>query len=85
MKIIIDIPEYNKEVGYKFNWVNGFEIRCKIENDTVILSGNKEGLESLANHFLNLAQEMVPTGYHIHLDNYNSLEEDSNELIIEKL
>ena len=85
MIIKVDIPEYSKERGLKFSWVTNFEIKCKISNDTVIISGNKEGLESLANHLLNLAQETIPSGYHIHLDEYNSLEEESNELIIEKL
>ena len=85
MIIKIEVPDYKKESGLKFKWVDNFEIECKVNEDSVLLRGNKEGLESLANHLLNLAQESIPSGYHIHLDEYNSLEEDSTELIIEKL
>ena len=45
---------------------------------------NKEGLTSLANHLLNLAQDNVPRGYHLHFDESNSLKDGSSELIIEK-
>ena len=67
----------------ELNWVDGFEINVRIENGTAIISANKEGLLSLANHLTNLAEE--PPGTHIHLDAYNSLEEGSSELILEKL
>ena len=53
------------------------------ENDTAIISANKEGLLSLSNHLKSLAEE--PFGSHIHLDAYNSLENDSAELILEKI
>ena len=39
----------------------------------------------MANHLLTLAQDEIEEGAHIHLDEYNSLEEDSVELIIEKI
>ena len=51
----------------------------------IILNSNKVGLVSLANHLLNLAQEDVPSGYHIHLDAYGSFEEGSSDLIISKI
>lgn len=51
----------------------------------VIISANREGLLSLANHLLNLAQAEVPCGTHIHLDEYNSLEDGSLDLIVEKI
>ncbi|WP_420330042.1 Imm32 family immunity protein [Parachlamydia acanthamoebae] len=38
----------------------------------------------MANHLLNLAQEKVPTNCHFHLDENNSLEKGSTELIIQK-
>ena len=68
----------------EFNWENGFTIAVKIEEDgAVLLSANKEGLLSLANHFMALAQE--PSQGHFHLDEYNSLEEGSAELIVERI
>lgn len=66
----------------KFNWVDGFTISVREEDGTAVISANKEGLLSLANHLINLASQ--ETGSHFHLDQYNSLEEGSLELIIEK-
>ena len=64
------------------NWEDGFTIKVEIQGGTVVLGANKEGLLSLADHLRALAEE--PAGSHIHLDEYNSLEEGSNEIIIEK-
>ena len=67
-----------------FKWENGFTIAVKIEEDgAVLLSANKEGLLSLANHFMALAQE--PECEHFHLDEQNSLEDGSAELIVERV
>ena len=66
-----------------FNWVDGFEITVRIDNGTAVISANREGLISLANHLKSLAEE--PPGTHIHLDAYNSLEDDSSELILETM
>lgn len=84
MKINIDIPDYNPERGLVYKWENGFEIKSVTNNEVIIITANKAGLISLANHLLNLEQDNVPAGNHLHLDEYNSLEEGSNELIIEK-
>ena len=65
-------------------WVDGFTIRVRSDSDgTVVVSANREGLLSLARHFQALA-EGVP-GDHIHYDEYNSLEEGSAEMIIERI
>ena len=63
-------------------WVDGFEIAVKIENGAAIISANKEGLLSMAAQLTALA-EGVP-GDHIHYDEYNSLEEGSAEMIVER-
>ena len=67
----------------ELNWVDGFEINVRIENGAAVISANKEGLLSLANHLKNLAEEQP--GSHIHLDAYNSLEDGSAELILETI
>ena len=84
MEIKLEVPEYTLESGVKYKWEPGFEIEVKCENGVVVLIANKAGLVSLANHFLNLAQEKIPCGYHLHFDEGNSLEEGSAELIIQK-
>lgn len=67
----------------EFRWVEGFKINVTIEGDAVLISANKEGLLSLANHMTSLAQADLRD--HIHLDEYNSLEDHSAELIIERI
>lgn len=83
MKIEIDIPKYMHEEGVVLNWENNFSIKV-LGGDEIIIKANSAGLTSLARHLLTLAQEDVPNGSHIHLDEYNSLEENSVDLIVEK-
>lgn len=84
MEIKLEVPEYHPNNGLTYKWENGFDIETKIKEGVIILIANKEGLLSLANHLLNLAQEKIPSGYHLHFDEHNSLEEGSVELIIQK-
>ena len=67
----------------KIDWVDGFEIKAKVENGEIMVTANREGLLSLAHHLTALADGMP--GDHIHYDEHNSLEEGSAELIIEKM
>jgi hypothetical protein len=82
MEIKIEVPKYDPNSGIKYKWENGFEIEVKNEENMIVLAANKEGLISLANHLLNLAQDDIPLGYHLHFDENNSLEEGSLELTI---
>lgn len=84
MELKIDIPEYDNSKGFQYKWVDGFEIESSYDNGVINITANKEGLISLANHLLNLAQESIPGGYHLHFDDHNSLEEKSTEIIIQK-
>ncbi len=63
-------------------WDNGAQITVKSENGCAVIKANREGLLSLANIMNTLAHEK--DGAHIHLDEFNSLEDGSAELIIEK-
>ncbi|MBO9203263.1 MULTISPECIES: Imm32 family immunity protein [Niastella] len=85
MKITIEIPDYKPERGVEYKWEDGFEIKAVSDNGAIIITANKEGLTSLANHLLNLAQDIIPARYHLHFDVSNSLQEGSTELIIEKI
>ncbi len=78
------VPKYNPKEGISLNWDDEAEIEVRIEDKEVLLFANKEGLISLANLLLNLSQIEIPSGRHIHLDSYDSLEEGSNGLIIGK-
>ena len=67
----------------EIEWRDGAEIRVSASQDAVLISANREGLLSLADQLTALARETP--GNHIHYDAYNSLEEGSAELIIEKM
>ena len=84
MQITITLPENSPETGFNFEWEDGFIIKVNRNDNAILLVANKEGLISMARHFLNLAQDHFPSGYHLHLDEHNSLEEGSLELIITK-
>lgn len=79
----IHVPNYDDK-GFSFVWEEGFSIKCSIDNIGVRIEANKEGLISLARHLLELAQENVPSFAHIHLDEHNSLDDGSTELVIVK-
>lgn len=85
MQIKIDIPEYKPHNGIQIIWQDGFHISVKLDESSVIIAANKAGLISLATHFLTMAQDNVNPGTHIHYDEYNALEKDSTQFIIEKV
>ena len=82
--IQIEIPTYDKNKGLQYKWEDGFIVETKIEDGQIVISANQAGLISLANHFLSLAQQDVAAGCHMHFDEYNSLEEGSVEMVLEK-
>lgn len=67
----------------EFHWEEGSVISVKMECGAVVISANREGLLSLSNHLRTLAEE--DQGDHFHLDEYNSLEDGSLELVVEKI
>lgn len=67
----------------KISWVDGSWISVSTCGRELTISANREGLLSLALQLQTLA-EGVP-GDHIHYDEYNSLEEGSSEMVIEKV
>ncbi|MDP9047621.1 MAG: hypothetical protein M3N14_05750 [Bacteroidota bacterium] len=85
MEIKLEIPDYDKTTGLRSHWEDGFEIDVKELNGEILISANRAGLISLAIQLLTLAQDTVPPGHHFYFDDYNSLEEGSNKLIIQKV
>lgn len=64
-------------------WEDGFEIRTSARDGELIISANRAGLISLANILADLADGHP--GDHVHLDEGNSLENGSAELVIERI
>ena len=67
----------------KIEWLDGCKISVNTDDEEVIISANREGLLSLSGQLRALA-EGAP-GDHIHYDVYNSLEEGSSEMIIQRV
>jgi hypothetical protein len=67
----------------RIEWVGDFKIDVRLDSDhTVVISANRDGLLSLARQLTTLADSFV--GSHIHYDDYNSLEDGSIPMIIQK-
>ena len=81
---VIKTLDYCTEKGLQLQWEKGFAISVNALENEVTIRANKSGLISLARHLLTLAQDSAPKHSHIHLDEYNSLEEGSAELINQK-
>ena len=65
-------------------WIEGFKIAVAAHGRLeVTISANREGLLSLASQIRALADSCP--GDHIHYDEFNSLEEGSLEMIIERI
>ena len=63
-------------------WTEGYGIFVGTDGREVKICANREGLLSLARQFTALAEGKP--GDHIHYDSYNSLEEGSAEMIVER-
>ena len=74
---------FTEERSMQIRWEDGFTIKASVNSGEVTISANREGMRSLANMLLDLAES--EPGDHIHLDEYNSLEDGSCELIIERI
>ena len=55
MEIKINIPNYDPNEGFITEWEYEFEIETKVENGTILLTANKQGLISLSTLLLALA------------------------------
>jgi hypothetical protein len=66
-------------------WIDGFTIRTKLQGQEFAIIANKEGLLSLAAIFKRIAELDVADGYVLHLDEFNSLEDGSVDLVISRM
>lgn len=81
----IELGSYSVEHGLSLRWVPGFLISATATSHDITISGNAEGLRSLAQHLLTLAEEDVPGGAHVHFEPGLELELDSVPLILNKM
>ena len=83
MKIIIEIPDYAGD-GMDVFWDLDSKYAIDIQEKSVVLSANKNGLISLAKQMLYMAYNKLPLGSHIHFDSFfTNIGEEDLELVIE--
>ncbi|MGW8686431.1 Imm32 family immunity protein [Streptomyces sp. NPDC055817] len=71
-------------VAQVFTWEEDARIEVRNLGSTVVIEANTEGLRTLAGHLLTLANDGVPDGSHLHLEDGNGLAEGSAELVLER-
>jgi hypothetical protein len=84
MQITLDIPDYDDKKGLPSKWVGDFQIETSVDNNQIVIWANRDGLLSLANDLLILAQDNVPGGHHHHYEPEYGLTENSISLVIGK-
>ncbi|MFI6941942.1 hypothetical protein ACIBI4_21945 [Streptomyces sp. NPDC050418] len=71
-------------VAQVFTWDEDARIEVRNLGSTVVVEANAAGLRTLAGHLLTLANDGVPDGSHLHLEDGNGLVEGSAELVLER-
>lgn len=68
--------------SFSFIWEDNFSIYIYQPKENLIIQANEDGLISLARHLITLID--APNYAHFHLDEFNSLEDGSCEVIFQK-
>ena len=84
MEFVIDIPDSKSSEDFMRTWKEGSELFVDMNYDDFEITGNRNGLISLAAFFMCLAQEGVPDGTSILLTDKNGLSKGSLDLMIIK-
>ena len=84
MEFVIDIPDSKSSEDFMRTWKEGSELSVDMNYDDFEITGNRNGLISLAAFFMGLAQEGVPDGTSILLTDKNGLSKGSLDLMIIK-
>lgn len=79
------LSHFDAEQGLHLEWNDRFELSCRIEDGSVVISANDAGLRLLADHLMALAPPECPTGFHIDYDPGGALSDDSAALQVLKV
>ena len=86
MQVMIDVPGYTEDGWLQMEWEEGSLIKTRLQNGkSLVIEANSAGLISLARLFLTLTNDEASKGEHWHLDDTNSLEEGSVELVVVRI
>jgi hypothetical protein len=82
--ISVEVFPYDTVLGVGTWWDDGAVVKAEVSDvpeRIVIISGNREGLQSLARHLLTLAQSNMPDGCHLDFDTYSGWLDDGSAAI----
>lgn len=71
-------------VAQIFTWDEDARIEVRDLGSEVVIEANAAGLRTLAGHLLTLAQDGVPDGSDLHMEDSNGLEDGSVGLVLER-
>ena len=81
MKYTIEVIDYDDSIELTYE-PDAIITATHSEYGETVIQASRDGLITLAKMLLTLAQDGIPSGSHIHLDEYNFLEDGSSELIL---
>lgn len=73
---------YDEATGVGFDPDGDFSLRVEIDRNSVVIVGSRDGLRSLAQMLVDLAEPGVPSGHHVHLSASVCLDEGSSEIAV---
>jgi hypothetical protein len=85
MKVKIDIEPYDNGLSLKYRADAEITVYTEAETQTTVIRANADGWKTLAAACMTLAQENVPAGSHLHLDEWNFFEKGSREIILTRI
>ncbi|MFD7440105.1 hypothetical protein [Streptomyces sp. NPDC059909] len=71
-------------VAQVFAWEDDVWIKVRDLGGEIVIEANAPGLRTLAGHLLTLAEDGVPDGSHLHLEDSNGLADWSVGLVLER-
>jgi hypothetical protein len=85
MNVTVQVYEYDPSHGIQYEWDEKDFLSITIRSGTAHVLADKEGLRLLARILLTLAQDDVPAGAHVHIDDFAGAVQGSQELILERV
>jgi hypothetical protein len=74
--------QYDDQVGVLFDPDGDFSLNVHIVDGAVTIFGNRDGLRSLAQLLVDLAEPSVPLGHHVHLSSTVCLGQGSASIAV---
>lgn len=83
MKLEIEIPDYDGN-AMDVIWEANANYAVKIFENDVIIKANAQGLISLAKQMMYMVYNNLPSGSHVHYDDFFTKLKNKYDLVIEK-